>query len=67
MTDGSVTRTRGDQDDVFSHGFLCPKGTTLGTFHDDPDRLREPLIRRDGAHVTATWEDKQGGMFLGYS
>lgn len=57
VTDGSVTRTRGDQDDVFSHGFLCPKGTTLGTFHDDPDRLREPLIRRDGAHVTATWEE----------
>ncbi len=57
MTDGVVTRIGGDQDDVFSHGFLCPKGTTLGKFHDDPDRLREPLIRRDGVHVTATWED----------
>jgi len=57
LTDGSVTRIRGDQEDVFSHGFLCPKGTTLGKFHDDPDRLRQPLIRRDGVHLPATWDE----------
>ncbi|MCB0962498.1 MAG: molybdopterin-dependent oxidoreductase, partial [Acidimicrobiales bacterium] len=52
-----VTRIRGDRDDVFSHGFICPKGTTLGKLHDDPDRLRTPLVRRDGELVPATWEE----------
>ena len=42
--DGEVIRIRGDQQDVFSKGFLCPKGTALGKFHDDPDRLRQPMI-----------------------
>ena len=39
-----VTRIRGDQDDVFSHGFICPKGSTLRQLHEDPDRLRPPLV-----------------------
>ncbi|MCB0969972.1 MAG: molybdopterin-dependent oxidoreductase [Acidimicrobiales bacterium] len=52
-----VTRIRGDRDDVFSHGFICPKGTTLGKLHDDPDRLRTPMVRRDGELVPATWDE----------
>ncbi len=57
--DGSeaVQRIRGDRDDVFSHGFICPKGSTLKQLHDDPDRLRRPMIRRDGRHVEATWAE----------
>ena len=57
VTDGSVTRIRGDRDDVFSHGFICPKGTTLGRFHEDPDRLRRPMVRTDDGHVEVSWED----------
>ncbi len=53
---GAVTRVRGDRDDVFSQGFVCPKGTTIGRLHDDPDRLREPMIRRGDDPATATWE-----------
>ena len=26
-------------------GYLCPKGTTLGHLHHDPDRLRAPMVR----------------------
>ena len=40
-----VARIRGDRDDVFSHGFICPKGSTLKQLHEDPDRLRAPQIR----------------------
>ena len=36
---------RGDDEDVFSHGFLCPKATGLEHLHADPDRLRTPLVR----------------------
>ena len=45
LDDGAVSAIRGDPDDVFSHGFLCPKGVGLKQLHDDPDRLRTPLLR----------------------
>ena len=32
-------------DDVWSQGHLCPKGTSLGHLHTDPDRLRLPMVR----------------------
>src|SRR5436190_480286 len=54
VADGRVQRIRGDQADVFSRGFICPKGSTLKQLHEDPDRLRAPQIRRDGEHVDAT-------------
>ncbi|GAC1517344.1 MAG: molybdopterin-dependent oxidoreductase [Acidimicrobiales bacterium] len=57
LRDGEVTRIRGDRADVFSHGFLCPKGSALIPLHNDPDRLRTPLIRRDGELTPATWAD----------
>ena len=53
----AVTRIRGDRDDVFSHGFICPKGSTLKQLHDDPDRLRQPLVKRDGVHVEVEWDE----------
>ncbi len=52
-----VVRIRGDRDDVFSHGFICPKGSTLKQLHEDPDRLRRPLIKRDGVHVEVSWDE----------
>lgn len=52
-----VTRVRGHAEDVFSQGYLCPKGVALKDLHEDPDRLRTPLIRRDGTLVPATWDE----------
>lgn len=52
-----VVRIRGDRDDVFSQGYICPKGSTLKQLHDDPDRLRQPLVKRDGVFVEVTWDD----------
>ena len=52
-----VTRIRGDRDDVFSHGYICPKGSTLKQLHDDPDRLRKPLVKRNGRHVEVEWAE----------
>lgn len=57
ITDGRVTGARGDRDDVFSAGFICPKGASFGELDNDPDRLRKPLIRRDGALVEAEWDE----------
>ena len=58
---GEVTLVRGDRDDVFSHGYLCPKGSAIGRLHADPDRLRRPLVRRgtpdDPQFEEVTWEE----------
>jgi anaerobic selenocysteine-containing dehydrogenase len=57
--DGSekVERIRGDQEDVFSGGFVCPKGATLKHLHEDPDWLRQPMIRKDGRFVPVSWDE----------
>ncbi|MEU1272382.1 molybdopterin oxidoreductase family protein [Streptomyces sp. NPDC005799] len=52
-----VTGARGDRDDVFSKGFICPKGALFGAVDGDPDRLRAPLVRRDGELREATWDE----------
>lgn len=53
----TVTGARGDRDDVFSQGFICPKGASFGAVDADPDRLRTPLVRRGGELREATWEE----------
>jgi anaerobic selenocysteine-containing dehydrogenase len=55
LQDGHVARIRGDEADVFSAGFLCPKAVGLKDLHEDADRLRTPLIKRDGVFVPANW------------
>jgi anaerobic selenocysteine-containing dehydrogenase len=53
-----VVSIRGDRQDVFSHGFLCPKGYALKELHADPDRVRTPLIKgRDGTFRPAGWDE----------
>src|SRR2546423_15684061 len=47
--DGDTVKSiRGDPDDPFSHGHICPKAAAIGDVQADPDRIREPQ-RREGA------------------
>ncbi len=57
VEDGRVTRIRPNHDDVWSHGYICPKGTTLGRLHDDPDRLRSPMVRDGDTWRAVTWDE----------
>ena len=57
VEDERVVSIRGDAEDVFSHGFICPKGAALAELHEDPDRLRQPLLRRGGELVPASWDE----------
>ncbi|MEZ3182052.1 molybdopterin oxidoreductase family protein [Streptomyces pimonensis] len=57
IDDGRVTGARGDRADVFSKGFVCPKGAAFGAVDSDPDRLRAPLVRVDGELREATWAE----------
>lgn len=56
VDDGHVTGIRGNRDDVWSRGHLCPKGTSLAALHDDPDRIREPMIKVDGRWQEVSWD-----------
>ncbi len=52
-----VTGARGDREDVFSAGFICPKGASFAELDNDPDRLSRPMVRRDGKLTEATWDE----------
>lgn len=52
-----ITAIRGHASDVFSAGYLCPKGVALKDLHEDPDRLRAPLVRRGGRFVEVGWDE----------
>lgn len=54
---GTVSSVRGDGHDVFSKGFICPKGIALGELHADPQRLRQPHVRNSRGDLEPTsWE-----------
>jgi len=57
VRDGRVEKIRPDEEDVWSRGFICPKGTTIGELYHDPDRLRAPLVRKGGKLVETSWEE----------
>jgi anaerobic selenocysteine-containing dehydrogenase len=52
-----IVSIRGDADDPFSRGHICPKGVALMDVHDDPTRLRTPLVRDGDSWREASWED----------
>ncbi|MCV7343556.1 molybdopterin-dependent oxidoreductase [Mycolicibacterium rhodesiae] len=56
VSDGRVDSIRGNQDDVWSRGHLCPKGASLGAIHEDPDRIRKPMVKVDGQWQEVSWD-----------
>jgi anaerobic selenocysteine-containing dehydrogenase len=52
-----IVAIRGDDDDVFSRGHICPKAVALKDLHEDPDRLRRPLVRRGTGWEEIGWEE----------
>jgi anaerobic selenocysteine-containing dehydrogenase len=57
VADGRITGIRGDGDDPFSNGHICPKGVALQDLHEDPDRLRKPMKRTASGWEETTWDD----------
>ncbi len=58
VEDEQVELIRADRDDVWARGYICPKGTTLGHLHHDPDRVAgadDPRRRRTWRE--ATWDE----------
>ena len=55
--DREIISIRGDAQDVFSHGYICPKAYSLKELHADPDCIREPMVRRDDTWINVSWDD----------
>ena len=52
-----ILSIRGDPDDPFSRGHICPKAVGLKDVHEDPDRLRHPLKRTAGGWQRIGWDE----------
>lgn len=56
VKDGRVAGIRPNKDDTWSRGHICPKGASLGALHEDPDRIRRPMIKVDGQWHEVDWD-----------
>ena len=52
-----ILAIRGDKDDPFSRGHICPKAVALQDLHHDPDRLRHPVKRTADGWVPISWDE----------
>jgi len=52
-----IVSIRGDGDDPFSRGHICPKAVALQDIHEDPNRLRRPMKRAGGEWQEIPWDE----------
>ena len=48
---------RGDKDDPFSRGYICPKAVALQDLHYDKDRLKHPVRRTVNGWQRIGWDE----------
>jgi NADH-quinone oxidoreductase subunit G len=60
-----VTRLLGIDADPVNHGWLCDKGRFAFETVNSEDRLTEPLVRKDGALVPASWHEALAAVATG--
>src|SRR5476651_1878515 len=52
-----ITSIKGDPQDTFSRGHICPKAVALQDIQNDPDRLHQPMRRVGSEWQAIAWED----------
>jgi anaerobic selenocysteine-containing dehydrogenase len=57
VLDGRIVGVRGRAEDRVNRGRLGPKGLYGWQANNSPDRLTDPLVRRDGELRPASWDD----------
>lgn len=53
----TILTIAGDPDDSHSSGHICPKGYALQDLHNDPDRIKQPLLKVDGQWQEISWDE----------
>src|SRR6266851_5315303 len=56
MDGATVKGVRGDADDPFSRGHICPKAAAIADVQGDPDRIREPQRREGERWRAVSWD-----------
>ena len=57
VKDGKIVGTAPSQRSPVNEGKLCPKGIHAYEFINSPDRLTQPLIRKNGELVPVSWDE----------
>jgi anaerobic selenocysteine-containing dehydrogenase len=52
-----ILSIKGDENDPFSKGHICPKAIALQDLYEDPDRLRKPLEKTATGWKEISWKD----------
>ena len=52
-----IIAIRGDKNDPFSRGHICPKATALQDIYHDPNRLKRPVRRTENGWEEISWEE----------
>ncbi len=52
-----VLTVKGDEQDPFSKGYVCPKSTAITDIHEDPDRIRQPMQRVGDRWQPIAWDE----------
>src|SRR5262245_30486595 len=52
-----IVSIKGDPDDPFSQGHICPKATAMQDIYADPDRLRHPVRRTTNGWERIGWDE----------
>ncbi len=60
-----IMSIRGDSDDPFSRGHICPKGAALQDIHTDPERLRHPVRRTAAGWERIGWDEAYAEVVAG--
>jgi len=56
-TEREVVSIRGDKDDPFSKGHICPKAVALQDYYTDEDRLKTPIKKTENGWEDISWEE----------
>jgi predicted molibdopterin-dependent oxidoreductase YjgC len=60
VANGRIVRSTAPEDEGTNEGSLCVKGRFGLEFVNHPDRLKTPLVRKDGELVESTWDEALG-------
>ncbi len=55
--EGKIISIKGDKDDPFSKGHICPKAVSLQDIYNHPERLKQPLQRTKSGWKQISWQD----------
>ena len=57
IEDGKVVRLEGDRDHPVTRGFLCYRTNHFLPLHDGPQRVKTPLLRKNGQLEPVSWDE----------